>query len=160
VVNQVNRHRCATVIISKDQNKLRAASRMGAVCRQGVEAVRIASILVLTFAMCMALGPDAQARDLTAAEKAVISDAVLEDLGHPPGAEFKWPPLIDPTGLNYCGWVNPQNAQGGHDGFRSFGAVLFRQDGKVAWVAITGLVGGNFPKVILDVCTKSYGSPL
>lgn len=68
------------------------------------------------------------ARELTAGEKEVVSDAIKDRLRDPTSAMFKWGPIkgeTKPTDGNeatttYCGYVNSRNAFGGYVGDTPF----------------------------------------
>jgi hypothetical protein len=70
------------------------------------------------------------ARELSEAEKSVISEAVLDSLKDPESARFAWPPYRDGSDL-YCGYVNAKNSFGGYVGDARFSAFVVPIDGEI-----------------------------
>ena len=72
----------------------------------------------------------AQARQLSAAEKRLVATEVTERLKDPNAAQFKWPAVTykpSVPGGAYCGYVNGKNAFGAYVGFTPFiGEVTLR----------------------------------
>jgi hypothetical protein len=86
--------------------------------------------LLLSIIAMMAIPAQAEtSRALTDQEKAVIEQAVRDNLKDPESARFKWLKTADAG--EYCGAVNAKNAKnemGGYGGFKSF-LIPVRRDG-------------------------------
>jgi len=82
------------------------------------------------------------ARELSGAEKSVISKSILESLKDPESARFKWPPYVDGSDL-YCGYVNAKNSFGGYVGDARFAAFVVIVDGEIRVSAPVGIATGD-----------------
>lgn len=75
----------------------------------------------------------AQARELTGAEKSLVSKSLARNLKDPQAAQFRWLPFTpDASGATpYCGMVNGKNSYGAYIGFVPFQAMVMTKQGKI-----------------------------
>ena len=104
------------------------------------------------------------ARDLTASEKKIVSDAVTRDFKDPASAMFRWLPIgdIPPDGQSYCGMVNGKNSYGAYNGYEPFLVFLLVKDKML--VSAMLLTMGNpsdsaSEQVTFETCQKNGQDP-
>lgn len=97
----------------------------------------------------------ADARALTASEKAMIRTVVTKDFKDPTTARFKWLPIIDRAkwlsdpdhagGSKFisCGLVNGKNSYGGYTGFVPFAVGITAEKDKIVGVDLIGIAQGD-----------------
>ncbi len=116
--------------------------------------MRQASLIVALFMLFI---PQASARDLDAAEKKLIIDAVTKDFKDAPAARFRWMPVTDLDKRDsqvYCGMVNGKNSYGAFTGFVPFSVFLVAKSDKVIVVGPLGVgsSGRSLEWAILKNC--------
>lgn len=113
-------------------------------------------VAILALLLAAGVSGAAQARELNAAEKEVIADAVRDQLKDPDSAQFKWGEL---KSASYCGLVNAKNAYGGYTGFSPFMVFTIEREGAITGAAVIGLGGGETgEQATLGVCaSEGYG---
>ncbi len=102
---------------------------------------RLAAILTIA-TVCLFWTSGVLARELSDAEKSVISKAMLDSLKDPESVRFKWPPYVDGSDL-YCGYVNAKNSFGGYVGDARFSAFVVLVDGEIKVAAPVGIATGD-----------------
>jgi hypothetical protein len=106
----------------------------------------------------------ARRRELTAAEKELISEAVSVKMKGTIARDFKWAPLVlgsRDTVDDYCGLVSGNDADGGFTGYSKFFAELtFANDGKLAKADVRSIAKSlpEYPTALDSLCVQDgYG---
>ncbi len=97
-------------------------------------------------------------RDLTAAEKEVVSHAVGLSVSNPGSAQYRWPqiPNTEDGAINYCGMVNAKSPYPAYSGWQAY-IVEGKISGGVLTSAVVGLIaGGKDVEIVRKMCRK-YG---
>jgi hypothetical protein len=97
-------------------------------------------------------------RDLTAAEKEVVSHAVGLSVSNPSSAQYRWPqiPNTEDGAINYCGMVNAKSPYPAYSGWQAY-IVEGKISGGVLTSAVVGLIaGGKDVEIVRKMCRK-YG---
>ena len=119
-----------------------------------------ALLAVLAVCGCQTQGGSALGtRDLEAAEKKVIADAVGRVIQDPRSAKYRWAkfPAAAGTGdVNYCASVDARSALPGQSGHQLYVAVVGTESGKVKSAVVGAIHGGSDAHVVRDLC-KRYG---
>jgi len=89
-------------------------------------------------------------RDLTEAEKKIVSKVVADVMKDPSSAQFRWTKMgRDPAqrqqmeNVDYCAMVNAKNSYGGYNGFKPYKVTLGLENGKVVDALRVELLGGS-----------------
>lgn len=105
-----------------------------------------------TFFIGISLCTNANGRELTVAEKAMVAKTVSAAFFDPNAAQFRWTPLTDGLNLGnkadggtqfYCAMVNGKNRLGGYVGFEPFIAMVFSKNDAVIYSALVGVGTAN-----------------
>ena len=97
-------------------------------------------------------------RDLTQAEKEVVSHAVGLSVSNPGSAQYRWPqiPSTEDGAINYCGMVNAKSPYPAYSGWQAY-IVEGKISGGVLTSAVVGLIaGGKDVEIVRKMCRK-YG---
>jgi hypothetical protein len=97
-------------------------------------------------------------RDLTPAEKEVVSHAVGLSISNPSSAQYRWPqiPSTEDGAINYCGMVNAKSPYPAYNGWQAY-IVEGRVSGGALTSAVVGLIaGGKDVEIVRKMC-KKYG---
>jgi hypothetical protein len=97
-------------------------------------------------------------RDLTPAEKDVVSHAVALSITNPGSAQYRWPqiPSTEDGAINYCGMVNAKSPYAAYSGWQAF-IVEGKVSGGALTSAVVGLIaGGKDVEIVRKMCRK-YG---
>jgi hypothetical protein len=97
-------------------------------------------------------------RDLTAAEKEVISHAVSLSITNPGSAQYRWPqiPNTEDGAINYCGMVNAKSPYAAYSGWQAYIVEGTVTNGALT-AAVVGLIaGGKDVELVRKMCRK-YG---
>ena len=97
-------------------------------------------------------------RDLTAAEKEVVSHAVGLSISNPGSAQYRWPqiPNTENGAINYCGMVNAKSPYPAYSGWQAY-IVEGKVSGGTLTSAVVGLIaGGKDVEIVRKMCRK-YG---
>lgn len=93
------------------------------------------------------LGPD-EIRDLTPAEKAILTKSFAAGLKDPDSAKFQWAKVRKAMPLDgsfdYCAMVNSKNSYGGYVGMQPFIGTVAVTKGKIT-AGVMGAVGESTP---------------
>ena len=150
--------------------------RLGTAVRQLVFAA-----LAISCAGCAAVTPDSKTsddqsstgtvpalqemRDLTAAERSILSDSLASSLNEPQSAKFRWAKVpkapVGPS-FEYCGMVNVKNNRGSYDGMQPFLATITTWNGNITGGAIAAIDTGNREEnreVIPKLCRQKGLNP-
>lgn len=124
--------------------------------------------LLLAIVALYGFQTSALARDLTASEQEIVSDAIKDRLRDPASAVFKWGVLegaVTPADDNsssaiYCGYVNSRNAYGGFVGDTPYSTFLMFVDDTVVSAVVLGLGGARREtNAAYDFCAQNgYGA--
>lgn len=102
-----------------------------------------------------ALTGEVAARDLTAAERAVVEMDIKKQLKDPDSARFKWLPYIEQPNGHYCGLVNAKNSYGGYTGDQPFYVMLVMPEGPIFAANVVGVGGNEFrQRAIIQQCAE------
>jgi len=97
-------------------------------------------------------------RDLTPAEKEVVSHAVALSISNPSSAQYRWPqiPNTEDGAINYCGMVNAKSPYPAYNGWQAY-IVEGRISRGALTSAVVGLIaGGKDVEIVRKMC-KKYG---
>jgi hypothetical protein len=97
-------------------------------------------------------------RDLTPAEKEIVSHAVGLSISNPSSAQYRWPqiPNTEDGAINYCGMVNAKSPYPAYNGWQAY-IVEGKVFGGVLTSAVVGLIaGGKDVEIVRRMC-KKYG---
>jgi len=97
-------------------------------------------------------------RDLTPAEKEVVSHAVGLSISNPSSAQFRWPqiPNTEDGAINYCGMVNAKSPYPAYNGWQAY-IVEGTISGGALTSAVVGLIAGGKDVDIVRKMCKKYG---
>lgn len=98
-------------------------------------------------------------RDLTAAEKKAIMEAVGESLRDPAAAKYHWakiPAIVNDQSINYCGVVNAQSPYPAYSGEQAYIVEAQMANNRVK-SAVMGLIAGGKDKGIVATMCAKYG---
>lgn len=98
-------------------------------------------------------------RDLTAAEKKVIIEAIAPSLRNPASAKYRWakiPAIVTDDSVNYCSVVNAQSPYPAYDGEQAY-IVEARMTGNKVTSAVMGLIAGGKDRAIVATMCAKYG---
>jgi hypothetical protein len=97
--------------------------------------------------------PASELRELTAAEKALLTKGFADSLKDPTSAQFRWakvPKTLNGGSVSYCAMVNGKNSYGGYNGMTPFLGVILVRDGKITGGVIVGINNDAVPQVCRD----------
>jgi hypothetical protein len=97
-------------------------------------------------------------RDLTPAEKEVISHAVGLSISNPGQAQFRWPQIstADEGSVNYCGMVNAKSPYPAYNGWQAYIVEATVSGGHISSAVVGLIAGGKDTEIVRKMCTK-YG---
>ena len=98
-------------------------------------------------------------RDLTAAEKKAIMDAVTPSLRNPAAAKFRWakfPTIVNDQSVNYCAMVTAQSPYPAYNGEQDYIVEAQMRGNRVA-SAVMGLIAGGKDRSIVTAMCAKYG---
>jgi hypothetical protein len=98
-------------------------------------------------------------RDLNAAEKKAIMEAVGESLRNPASAKYHWakiPTIVNDQSINYCGVVNAQSPYPAYSGEQAYIVEAQMANNRVK-SAVMGLIAGGKDKAIVATMCAKYG---
>lgn len=98
-------------------------------------------------------------RDLNAAEKKAIMEAVGESLRDPAAAKYHWakiPSIVNDQSINYCGVVNAQSPFPAYSGEQAYIVEAQMANNRVK-SAVMGLIAGGKDKAIVATMCAKYG---
>jgi hypothetical protein len=97
-------------------------------------------------------------RDLTPAEKDVISHAVGLSISNPGSAQFRWPQIAatEEGSVNYCGMVNAKSPFPAYNGWQAYIVEATVSGGRISSAVVGLIAGGKDTDIVRKMCTK-YG---
>lgn len=97
-------------------------------------------------------------RDLTPAEKDVISHAVGLSISNPGSAQFRWPQIsgTEEGSVNYCGMVNAKSPFPAYNGWQAYIVEATVSGGHISSAVVGLIAGGKDTDIVRKMCTK-YG---
>jgi hypothetical protein len=97
-------------------------------------------------------------RDLTPAEKEVISHAVGLSIVNPTSAQFRWPQIANTEdgSINYCGMVKAQSAFPSYSGWQAYIVEGTITGGQMTSAVVGLIAGGKDVDIVRKMC-KKYG---
>jgi hypothetical protein len=98
-------------------------------------------------------------RDLTAAEKKAIMDAVSPSLRNPASAKYRWakiPTIVNDQSINYCGLVDAQSPYPAYNGEQDYIVEAQMANNKVKSAVLGLIAGGKDRGIVVTMCAK-YG---
>jgi hypothetical protein len=97
-------------------------------------------------------------RDLTPAEKDVISHAVGLSISNPGSAQFRWPQIsaTEEGSVNYCGMVNAKSPFPAYSGWQAYIVEATVSGGRISSAVVGLIAGGKDTDIVRKMCTK-YG---
>jgi hypothetical protein len=98
-------------------------------------------------------------RDLTAAEKKAIMEAVGESLRNPASAKYRWakiPTIVNDQSINYCGVVDAQSPYPAYSGQQAYIVEAQMANNRVK-SAVMGLIAGGKDKSLVGTMCAKYG---
>jgi hypothetical protein len=104
-----------------------------------------------------------QVRELTPAEKAILSKGFAASLKDPDSAKFQWAKIqiglpMDGA-IDYCGQVNAKNSFGGYVGSQPFIASVMITKGKITGGAIGAIGENDYPMIVPHMCREKGLDP-
>jgi hypothetical protein len=103
--------------------------------------------------------PGGGLRDLTAAEKKVITDAVAQSLRNPAAAKYHWTRLstvpAEDGSFNYCATVDAKSPYPAYSGHQAYIVeVQMGPEGKVTSAVMGLIAGGKDVALVSNMCAK------
>ncbi len=98
-------------------------------------------------------------RDLTAAEKKAIIEAVASSLRNPGSAKYRWakiPTIVNDQSINYCAMVDAQSPYPAYNGEQAY-IVEAQMAGNKVKSAVMGLIAGGKDRAIVATMCAKYG---
>ncbi len=98
-------------------------------------------------------------RDLTAAEKKAIMDAVSPSLRNPASAKYRWakiPTIVNDQSINYCAMVNAQSPYPAYNGEQAYIVEAQMANNRVKSAVMGLIAGGKDRSIVATMCAK-YG---
>ena len=98
-------------------------------------------------------------RDLTAAEKKAIIEAVAPSLRNPGSAKYRWakiPTIVNDQSVNYCAMVDAQSPYPAYNGEQAY-IVEAQMAGNKVKSAVMGLIAGGKDRAIVATMCAKYG---
>jgi hypothetical protein len=101
-------------------------------------------------------------RELTTAEKKLLSNMLAVSLKDPGSAQFIWakiPRVQDAEEIYYCAQVNAKNSYGAYIGYQPFMAVIGIAKAKVIGGAMAGVANSDDRWIIENMCKQKGANP-
>jgi hypothetical protein len=98
-------------------------------------------------------------RDLSAAEKKVIMDAVQFNLKDPQSAKYHWtkfPARTDESSRNYCATVDAKSPYPAYNGKQAYIVETHLANGQIVSATMGLIAGGKDVSIVANMCAK-YG---
>jgi hypothetical protein len=97
-------------------------------------------------------------RDLSPAEKEVISHAVSLSVSNPGSAQYRWPQIStsEEGSVNYCGMVNAKSPYAAYSGWQAYIVEATVSGGRISSAVVGLIAGGKDTDIVRKMCTK-YG---
>ena len=103
------------------------------------------------------------ARELTADEKSVIAESVLEHIREPEKAKYLWAPLPANTPINgkahYCAAVNAKSAHPPYSGLQPYLVQVQISNGQIVSSVVGSIAGGKDRRIVRNLCSKHGLNP-
>ena len=95
-------------------------------------------------------------RELTAAEKKIIANAIAPSIRDAATAQYRWPKIENaPDGpVNYCGTVNAKSPYAAYNGRQAFIVAATLAGGKVSSAVVGLIAGGKDVEIVRNMCKK------
>ena len=96
-------------------------------------------------------------RDLSAAEKKVIMDAVQYNLKDPQSAKYHWtrfPARTDESSRNYCATVDAKSPYSAYDGKQAYIVEVHLANGQIVSATMGLIAGGKDVSIVAKMCAK------
>ncbi len=95
-------------------------------------------------------------RELTPAEKKIITNAVALSLRDPATAQYRWPKIQNAAdgSVNYCGIVNGKSPYPAYNGRQAYIISATVTGGKVASAVVDLIAGGKDFEIVRSTCRK------
>ena len=103
------------------------------------------------------------ARELTADEKRVIADSVLEHIREPEKAKYLWAPLPANTPVNgqarYCAAVSAKSPHPPYSGLQPYLVQVQISNGQIVSSVVGAIAGGKDMRIVRNLCAKHGLNP-
>lgn len=103
------------------------------------------------------------ARELTAEEKRVIADSLLEHIREPEKAKYLWAPLPANTPVNgqarYCAAVNAKSAHPPYNGLQPYLVQVQISNGQIVSSVVGSIAGGKDGRIVRNLCFRNGLNP-
>ena len=103
------------------------------------------------------------ARELTADEKRVIADSVLEHIREPEKAKYLWAPLPANTPVNgqarYCAAVSAKSPHPPYNGLQPYLVRVQISNGQIVSSVVGAIAGGKDMRIVRNLCAKHGLNP-
>lgn len=103
------------------------------------------------------------ARELTADEKSVIADSLLEHIREPEKAKYLWAPLsanAPASGkAHYCAAVNAKSAHPPYSGLQPYLVQVQISNGQIVSSVVGAIAGGKDMRIVRNLCAKHGLNP-
>jgi hypothetical protein len=96
-------------------------------------------------------------RDLSEAEKQIISQAAAKGLKDPASIRLRWVPRTADSSVTYCAMRNAKNSYGGYAGFQTYIVSVTQTNGKVVSAALDETGRGTLSRTLF--CKKQGLDP-
>ena len=95
-------------------------------------------------------------RELTPAEKKIITNAITPSIRDAATAQYRWPKIQNaPDGpINYCGIVNAKSPYPAYNGRQAFIVAATLAGGKVSSATVGLIAGGKDVEIVRNMCKK------
>jgi hypothetical protein len=97
-------------------------------------------------------------RELSPAEKEVITHAVGLSVSNPGSAQYRWPQISssEEGSVNYCGMVNAKSPFPAYSGWQAYIVEATVSGGRISSAVVGLIAGGKDTEIVRKMCTK-YG---
>lgn len=103
------------------------------------------------------------ARELTADEKRVIADSVLEHIREPEKAKYLWAPLPANAPVNgqarYCAAVSAKSPHSPYNGLQPYLVQVQISNGQIVSSVVGAIAGGKDMRIVRKLCARHGLNP-
>jgi hypothetical protein len=141
-------------------NKYPLMATVAAVILSGCTASVASSIPSLNTATAASTS---SARELTDDEKAVIIEALADNIRDPAKAKYLWNPFPANAPADgqarYCAIVNAKSPHAPYNGMQPYLVQVQISNGKIVNAVVGAIAGGNDMRIVRNLCTKNGLNP-
>ncbi|HET7678764.1 MAG TPA: lipoprotein [Xanthobacteraceae bacterium] len=102
-------------------------------------------------------------RELTADEKKVIADSLLEHIREPERARYLWAPLPADAPVNglarYCAAVNAKSQHPPYNGLQPYLVQVQISNGRIVSSVVGSIAGGSDGRIVRNLCARHGLNP-